>query len=64
MIEVGQKWEEVDTRFKRIIEVVSLPENGKVKISNTETGRITKASIERFNGERGGYKLIEQEIKS
>lgn len=60
-IKIGQKWQEVDTRFIRIIEVIGFcDKTGKVICKTIEPagGRKTKAMKERFNGKRGCYKLI------
>lgn len=58
-IAVGQHWQENDTRFARIVEIDYLmPDRGKVKIRNLLTRRVTTASIDRFNGKRGGYSLV------
>jgi hypothetical protein len=59
--EFGSRWQEVDPRCEgRIVEVVygfDVIER-KVRIKNTATGRITWARISRFNGKRGGYRLL------
>jgi hypothetical protein len=62
-IKIGQKWQEVDNRFVRILEVAGFcDKTGKVicKTIEPENGRKTKAMKERFNGKQGGYKLISQ----
>lgn len=59
-IKIGQKWQEVDPRFIRKLVVVGFCEKtGKVVLKTTGlNGRKTKAMPERFNGKRGGYKLV------
>ena len=53
VLEVGQKWNEVDSRFKRIVTVTAWIDKGeKVQLN----GR-TWAKLERFNGRNGGYAL-------
>jgi len=62
-IKVGQEWEEVDPRFSRRVKVLEVREGEvkSVRIANIgasyySTGRW--ASKARFNGKRGGYKLV------
>jgi len=64
-IKVGQEWEEADPRFSRRVKVLEVREGEvkSVKIANVgaspnSTGRATWASKARFNGKRGGYKLV------
>jgi len=62
-IKIGQKWQEVENRFVRILEVTGFCEQtGKVICKTIEpaNGRKTKAMKGRFNGKRGGYKLISE----
>ncbi|SCB30762.1 hypothetical protein [Rhizobium lusitanum] len=60
-IKIGQVWQEIDPRFPNMPpKTVVGFEEGKVLLS---TGglfgkRKTKAKPERFNGKRGGYRLI------
>ena len=57
-IEVGQRWEEVDPRFERVIEITMILHGGYVRLKTVgSSGRETQANINRFNGKRGGYKL-------
>ena len=58
-IKAGQEWEEVDPRHSRQVKVLEVREGEikSVKIANS-TGRATWASKARFNGKRGGYKLV------
>lgn len=58
-IKIGQKWKENDPRFLRVVEVMGFDENGKVIIKTINTGRITKAMPQRFNGKRGCYAILE-----
>jgi hypothetical protein len=64
-IRIGQKWQEVDHRFTRILEVVGFcDKTGKVILKTDGIGgRKTKAMRERFNGKRGCYKLISDTIQ-
>jgi hypothetical protein len=65
-IKIGQEWQEVDPRYKRVIEVVGFcDETNKVIVKTIVpcTGRLTKAMRERFNGKRGCYKLISETVK-
>ncbi|WP_250697241.1 hypothetical protein [Escherichia coli] len=60
-ITVGQIWEEVDPRLirkVRVVEVASLEGPKGILIENVESGRKNWASSSRFNGKRGGYRLI------
>jgi hypothetical protein len=51
VLEVGQKWREVDPRFERIVTVTSWSQmNEKVQLNGK-----TWASLKRFNGKRCGY---------
>ena len=58
-IKVGQEWEEVDPRYSRRVKVLEVREGEvkSVRVANS-TGRSTWASKARFNGKRGGYKLV------
>lgn len=64
-LKVGQIWYEVDSRFNRYVEVLEI-HPGEIKsilICNidpmtNQRGRKTWASKGRFNGKRGGYKLL------
>lgn len=58
---IGQVWEEVDPRLRRLVEVVAfIPEDGKVQIKCITSGKngISRARTNRFNGRRGGYRFI------
>jgi len=59
-IKIGQIWQEVDPRFEELPHKVVIGfEDGKVVISPIGIfARKTKAKPERFNGKRGGYRLI------
>ncbi len=60
-IKIGQVWEEVDPRFTRqvvIMEVTSLTQPKGIQIMNAQTNRKSWASASRFNGKRGGYRLL------
>lgn len=58
-IEVGQVYEEVDSRFKRTVMVMRCDPNAtKVMIVCAESGRHTWADKKRFNGKNRGYRLI------
>ncbi len=54
MIEVGQIWKEVDSRFNRYVTILEVLED-TIKIQGT---RITYAKKSRFNGKTGGYALV------
>lgn len=59
-IKIGQVWQEVDPHFPNLPHktVVGF-DDGKVIISTSGLfNRTTKAKPERFNGKRGGYRLI------
>ena len=58
-IKVGQHWQEVGER--RVVEIVHLHNLSTVRpvvIKTLPDGRQTYASVGRFNGKRGGYKLV------
>jgi hypothetical protein len=63
-IKLGQHWKERDTRFNRIVAVISIDhDRQKVGIATVDpltnyTGRLTWASFKRFNGKHGGYQLV------
>lgn len=60
-IKTGQLWEEVDPRFSRqvvVLEIVSLTQPKGVLIMNAQNQRKNWASASRFNGKRGGYRLL------
>ena len=53
---IGSKWKEVDLRVNRTVEVVRYDlAQRRVRIASVETGRLTWAKPERFNGKSGGY---------
>jgi hypothetical protein len=61
-IREGQIWQEVDPRFPELPHkrVLGFSPEGKVLLkSDGIFTRVTKAKPERFNGKRGGYRLIE-----
>lgn len=59
---IGSRWQECDKRFTRTVEVVHGYDaiEDKIRIKNVDTGRITWARAERFNGKSSGYKRLEQ----
>lgn len=67
VLAVGQRWQEVDPRLHRVIEIVEITEARirPILIKTVESdnpraiGRATWADKSRFNGKRGGYKLTE-----
>lgn len=68
-IQVGQEWVEVDPRFSRRVRVLEVRAGDvkSVKIANVGPGlvghgRATWASKTRFNGKRGGYKLVKEAL--
>jgi hypothetical protein len=63
---IGSRWQEVDPRFTRIIEVVYGFDTieKKVRVKNVKTGRVTWAQVSRFNGKRGGYAPLPQLLPS
>jgi hypothetical protein len=61
-IREGQLWQEVDPRFPELPHkrVLGFSPEGKVLLKPDGIfTRVTKAKPERFNGKRGGYRLIE-----
>jgi hypothetical protein len=54
-IKIGQKYQEVDSRFTRIIVVTGI-DGDRVQIKCN--GRYTWANKKRFNGRSRGYRLI------
>jgi hypothetical protein len=59
-LRVGQIWQEVDPRFEAPHkEIRGFTDDGKVVLGppNRSNGT-TKAQPKRFNGKRGGYRLI------
>ena len=62
-IKVGQEWEEIDPRYKTPTKkyIVAVHEHSElVTISNVQNGRTTIAMLKRFNGKRGGYRLVKE----
>lgn len=60
-IKIGQVWQEVDPRFENLPlrKVIGFAEDGRIILDYISgDSRKTKAKPERFNGKRGGYKLI------
>jgi hypothetical protein len=64
-IKKGQRWMEVDPRFRRIVEVLEVREGdiksvliASVDPATNNVGRKNWASKSRFNGKRGNYALI------
>jgi hypothetical protein len=55
-VKAGEIWVEVDPRHEWIIEVISVDEEaGIARIKHPESGKITKARLNRFHGKRSGY---------
>ena len=62
-IKVGQVWEEVDPRQiwqRKVLGFGTLKNAGKVQLVGTDSGRISYALLGRFNGKRGGYRLVKE----
>jgi hypothetical protein len=58
-VKVGEIWIEKDPRYCRKVEVIDYSfATGKAKIKSLETGKITWARLDRFNGKRGGYERV------
>lgn len=60
-IREGQIWQEVDPRFPNLVhkKVLGFDPDGKVLLRPVEMfSRTTRAKPERFNGKRGGYRLV------
>lgn len=56
---IGSKWLDRDTRTKRIVEVIRHDvATRRVRIHCIETGTLSWAKPERFNGKSGGYALL------
>jgi hypothetical protein len=58
---VGQRWQEVDPRFTRVVEIAAINRDATVTLQlvredGTLAPRLSRASMLRFNGKRGGYK--------
>lgn len=58
-VEVGQIWEERDSRFSqpRQVEVIGF-RDGRVLLRGVKNGRQTSARIDRFNGKVRCYRLV------
>lgn len=64
-VQPNQVWREVDPRFNRWIRVIGI-EDGKALLQEcSEIGVVrapgykpSKATLERFNGKRGGYTFV------
>ena len=56
-IEVGQKWQEMDGRFKRIVTVHGWIDGDDPEVIIRGI-RLTKAKLSRFDGKCGGYALV------
>lgn len=62
-IKVGQVWQEVDPRHEWIRQVIGFGTGrnaGKVELAGIESGRVSYARPDRFNGKRSGYKLVKE----
>lgn len=66
-VKEGQRWKERDARFSRTVVIVEVNHiTGKAAIRSldpmfgTAGGRLTWASLSRFNGKSGGYELIRE----
>lgn len=60
VVAIGQRWRENDPRIDRVVEVVGFSNrNGliRVLIQAITSRKPTNAALERFNGNRGCYKL-------
>lgn len=60
-VNIGQTWEEVDSRFTRRVTVIALDHFGPALIPHVRLGggmRRTWARLDRFTGKRGGYRLV------
>lgn len=56
---VGSRWQDLDRRGKRTLQVIRLdPEKHRVRIHCIETDVLSWAKPERFNGKSGGYVLL------
>ena len=63
-LRIGQTWQEVDPRYPNLPlkTIIAFEPDGRVVLTTDgPSPRKTKAKPERFNGKRGGYRLIEQE---
>ena len=59
-LKVGQRWQEVDPRFDRVVEVLGWSTDaGKVQIRGLGERRISWANVSRFNGKLRGYAPLE-----
>jgi predicted transcriptional regulator len=62
-VKKGQFWKENDNRYDRVVEVLKVDKvEGKVKIKTVEStfttpGKVTIASLSRFNNKHRGYSL-------
>jgi hypothetical protein len=55
-VKAGEIWVEVDPRYAWVKEVLSVDEeSGVATIKGIESGKVTKAMLNRFHGRRGGY---------
>ena len=60
-VKLGEFWIEVDPRHEWIIKVIEIDEvSGTAKIYHPDSGKTTKARLNRFNGKRGGYSRMEE----
>lgn len=58
-IEIGQVWERTNATFNSKVTVAGhTPGSEMVQIQNVFNGRATWATLSRFNGKSGGYKLV------
>lgn len=57
-LQIGQRWQEVDSRFTRYVTVIGFDfTKKKVHIKH---GRKTWAKLERFNGKAHGYIFVDE----
>lgn len=58
-VRAGQIWRENDRRSQRTIEVIAVDtDGGTAVVKNEESGKVTIASLKRFNGSSRGYSLV------
>ena len=58
-IKVGQRWQDADPRMHhRIVTILEVRPGSVKNILIEYAGRKTWASANRFNGKRGGYRLV------
>lgn len=56
---IGSEWKDRDLRVKRTLRVVRYdPDKRRIRIHCLETGTLSWAKAERFNGKSGGYTRV------